>query len=134
MSTSTPATMTSNPTDPPAASGTESKGYLSRLQRTASTLTSQGISYFNQARAGNTTADDSSTSQSAPRTPKVDGNINSQPTTPKEGANTAKPTAYERFMSLGKTKKGWEVEWPPSHWGENQEAKQDVVETIQPGV
>ncbi|KAI0094338.1 hypothetical protein BDY19DRAFT_912293 [Irpex rosettiformis] len=92
----------------------ETQGYLSRLQRTASTLTSQGLNYFNQSREGNPTTDPSGADLS----------------TPKERGGTTGPTAFERFMSLGKTRKDWEVEWPPSHWNEGE--SEGVVETVQP--
>ena len=33
---------------------------------------------------------------------------------------TRQPTAFERFVSLGKARKDWEVEWPPSHWTDGE--------------
>ena len=92
----------------------EPQGYLSRLQRTATTLTSQGLNYINQARAGATATDDKDDNASIPK-------------------GKAGPTAFERFMNLGKTRKDWEVEWPPAHWNEDSRSK-DIVETVHPGM
>lgn len=99
--------------DGPATPSGETQGYLSMLQRTATTLTSQGLNYINQARGGATTPDDRDNSISTTK-------------------GKAGPTAFERFMNLGKTRKDWEIEWPPAHWNEDS-GKKDVVETVHPG-
>ncbi|KAI0347665.1 hypothetical protein BDW22DRAFT_1423948 [Trametopsis cervina] len=122
------STETSKPAPFTKRQPAEPQSVLSRLQRTASTLTSQGLSYFNQPRKNTTDG----TASPQPKTPKLDG-CDTTSTTPKpeDGADkSAVPTAFERFMGLGKTRKDWEVEWPPSHWAENREGKQAVLGTV----
>lgn len=129
MSANIPTATTTTPdvskTDGQATPSGDGQGYLSRLQRTATTVTSQGLNYFNKARGG-------TDGNATPKSPNVDGG-GTNPATPKEGDGTAKPTAFERFMSLGKARKDWQVEWPPSHWNGEEDGKKDIVETIHPG-
>ncbi|KAI0697603.1 hypothetical protein BC835DRAFT_1519164 [Cytidiella melzeri] len=134
MSTSTPSPSTPAPerdAGKPETVHAEPQGYISRLSRSASTMTSQGLSYFNSVRGGGTKQDDNSPAKSRPGTPKADGS-STNPTTSKEGSVAPNTTAFERFMNLGKTRKDWEIEWPPSHWAGDKDGKKDVVETVQP--
>ncbi|KAI0749156.1 hypothetical protein BC629DRAFT_1598940 [Irpex lacteus] len=124
LSTATTATPDASKTERQATPSGDGQGYLTRLQRTATTVTSHGLNYFNKARGG-------TDGNATPKSPNVDGS-GTNPATPKEDDGVVKPTAFERFMSLGKARKDWEVEWPPSHWNGEEDGKKDVVETIHP--
>lgn len=102
------------------------EGVLSKFRRTANTVKDQGLSYFSapaqQQGSGQTAA-------SIPGTPN--GADGSQTITQ---GGSGKPTAFERFMNLGKTRKEWNVAFPPPHWsGADETAAHETVETEQPG-
>ena len=92
------------------STGEQNVGPLGRFARTLSTT---AIGYFSPTKDGDTLSPaPTSRSASAPRTPAV-------------GDVLTKPTPFQRFLNLGKVRKDWEVEFPPSHWdrpGEGSEA------------
>ena len=45
----------------------------------------------------------------------------STPSTPAVGDVIGNPTPLQRFLSVGKTRKDWDVEFPPSHWGTGEQ-------------
>ena len=98
----------------PAAPQSDAEGAMARLRRTVNEASESAKSYLGQL--------GSSSSTSQPTTPKPDENhktTDSKSGIPQPGDGFRKPTAFERFMSLGKARKDWEVEWPPSHWADS---------------
>lgn len=118
----------SNSSPTPAANGQASssdEGMLSRFKRTASTLKDQGFNYF--------TTQTQNEAKQQPTTPDVSNATGSNgPSAKEQEKETAgRPTAFERFMNLGKARKDQQVTFPPPHWesGEGTEKK----DTVQPG-
>ena len=87
----------------------------SAFTRFSRTVSDRAMTYFGQHGAGGPSAQ--------PVISKAeDGPANaSQPTVPGTDGLSRAPTAFERFMSLGKSRKDWEVEFPPSHWTDGVE-------------
>lgn len=97
----------------PAGPHNDGEGPLARFRRTVTEASESAKNYLGHL--------GSSSSTPQPSTPKLEEAPQATPSTPKVGTlrlghASAKPTAFERFMSLGKVRKEWEVEWPPSHW------------------
>ena len=96
---------TTNNSQSQYSSTLQSESSFARFARAVSGHTK---SYFGQQPSGNSARPDTSDeSQSS--------GPNAQPSTP-QGDVAKRPTAFERFMSLGKTRKNWEFDFPPSHW------------------
>lgn len=90
------------PTSPPTQSQSEST--FARMRRST-------VNYFEQLGG------------SASRSPaqlSTDGTPPGSDTPATEDVTT-KPTAFERFMNLGKVRKDWEVDFPLTHWTGNVE-------------
>ena len=90
-------------------------GALTRFTRTVS---DHAKSYFGQRSV--------SGSVSQPNTPQSTSE-HAEPSIPQNEDVSKMPTAFERFMNLGKVRKDWEVEWPPKHWTQQEGVRDSEV-------
>ncbi|KAJ3558549.1 hypothetical protein NM688_g862 [Phlebia brevispora] len=87
----------------------ETDSTFARFRRTVNEVSTNAKNYLGQLGSGS--------SSPQPSTSKVDDTtVASRPQTPKVEGGPRKPTAYERFINIGRVRKDWEIEWPPRHW------------------